>query len=294
MTLIAILIRASNALLMIILPIGLGIYWTRRYKLGWRLWWLGGMTFILSQVGHLPFNWLASNLFNTGVLPLPDESWRLIFNALFLGFSAGLWEEGFRLAAYYLWARDTRTWPKAVLLGAGHGGIEAILLGGLVLLTLFQMVALYNADLPGLVPADEVETLQNLIGSYWGTPWHLSLLGAVERVFALLTHMALSVIVWQVLRREQIRWLALAIGWHALTNAVAVYTMGRWGPYAAEGVLALVALLDLLILKAFYSPPKSHQPEGQGEIPASHEPVKAQDLPPVEITAEKLDETRYN
>jgi len=70
--------------------------------------------------------------------------------------------------------------------------------------------------------------------------------------------------------------------------------MGRWGPYAAEGVLALVALLDLLILKAFYSPPKSHQPEGQGEIPASHEPVKAQDLPPVEITAEKLDETRYN
>jgi len=152
MTLIAILIRASNALLMIILPIGLGIYWTRRYKLGWRLWWLGGMTFILSQVGHLPFNWLASNLFNTGVLPLPDESWRLIFNALFLGFSAGLWEEGFRLAAYYLWARDTRTWPKAVLLGAGHGGIEAILLGGLVLLTLFQMVALYNADLPGLVP----------------------------------------------------------------------------------------------------------------------------------------------
>ena len=45
-----------NGLLMITLPIALGIYLTRRFQLGWRLWWIGGATFVISQVGHLPFN----------------------------------------------------------------------------------------------------------------------------------------------------------------------------------------------------------------------------------------------
>jgi uncharacterized membrane protein YhfC len=42
-----------NGLLMILLPIGLGIYLTRKLSLGWRLWWIGAGTFVLSQVGHI-------------------------------------------------------------------------------------------------------------------------------------------------------------------------------------------------------------------------------------------------
>ena len=45
-----------NGLLMILMPIGLGLWLEKRLRLGWRLWWIGAATFVLSQVGHIPFN----------------------------------------------------------------------------------------------------------------------------------------------------------------------------------------------------------------------------------------------
>ena len=38
-----------NALLMIGMPLGLVIYLTRTWKLGWRLWFIGAATFILHR-----------------------------------------------------------------------------------------------------------------------------------------------------------------------------------------------------------------------------------------------------
>ena len=61
-----IITRLLNWLLMIGLPVGLGVYLTRRFRLGWRLWWIGAATFVLSQVGHIPFNWILTRLFALG------------------------------------------------------------------------------------------------------------------------------------------------------------------------------------------------------------------------------------
>ena len=79
-----------NGILMLLLPVGLGVYLSRRYQFGWRLWWIGAGTFLLSQIGHIPFNILVSILFQREVLPTPPENIQLVFNALFLGLSAGL------------------------------------------------------------------------------------------------------------------------------------------------------------------------------------------------------------
>ena len=68
-----------NGLLMIAMPIGLGIFLTRRFHLGWHLWWLGAATFVLSQAGHIPFNWLITRFFQLGILPAPPPSWKPYF-----------------------------------------------------------------------------------------------------------------------------------------------------------------------------------------------------------------------
>ncbi len=127
--------HALNGLLMVAMPIGLGLYLTRKLSLSWRLFWIGGTVFILSQVGHIPFNIVISLLFQRGVLPAPTLEWRLPFNAIFLGLSAGLFEEGARYLMYRYWTKEARWWGQGVLLGAGHGGAEAIILGVLVILT---------------------------------------------------------------------------------------------------------------------------------------------------------------
>jgi len=81
-----------NGFLMILLPVGLGVYLTRKLSLGWRLWWIGAGTFVLSQVGHIPLNFVLTALFQRGLLPKPPMTWKPIFYAVVLGLSAGLWE----------------------------------------------------------------------------------------------------------------------------------------------------------------------------------------------------------
>jgi hypothetical protein len=90
---ISFLAHLLNGPLMVIISIGLGVYLTRKLSLGWCLWWISAETFVLSQIGHIPFNFALTALFQRGLLPKPPVSWAPIFNIVVLGLSAGLSEE---------------------------------------------------------------------------------------------------------------------------------------------------------------------------------------------------------
>lgn len=279
-----------NGALMMILPVALGIFLNRKFHTGWRLWWFGAVTFILSQVGHIPFNSLLTLMFKNGWLPSPGENWSLWFNAVVLGLSAGLWEESSRYITYRWWAKDARSWRQGLMLGAGHGGIEAVLLGGLVLVTYVNMLVLRSTNLEGLVPAGQIDLVQEQIQVYWSTPWHLSLLGAVERGFALALHLSASVIVLQAFVRRQIRWLWFAIAWHALVNALAVISGSLWGPLITEGILGVTALLSLAIVFGLRPATESGEEPLQ---PVMNPAQKDFEKPVVQETEEMLDRSRF-
>jgi uncharacterized membrane protein YhfC len=294
--------RFLNGLLMILLPVGLGIFLSRKLNLGWRLFWIGAATFVLSQVGHIPFNYGLTYMFKAGFLPSPPETWQLAFNAVVLGLSAGLWEEGARYATYRWWAKDARSWRKGLMLGAGHGGIEAILLGLLVLLTFINMIVARGIDLQRLVTPEQLSAAQAQVRAYWSVPWYATLLGALERALTLPFHLAASLLVLQVFVRRQARWLWLAVGWHALLDGVAVFATGMWGAYLVEALLAGFALANLGIIFALRGSDEdevdtqllSAQVEnGSGaDLPTSNIPAYP-DLPDVDETPDNLDESRY-
>jgi uncharacterized membrane protein YhfC len=294
--------RLLNGLLMILLPVGLGIFLSRRLNLGWRLFWIGAATFILSQIGHIPFNYGLTYLFNAGILPSPPEAWQLTFNAVVLGLSAGIWEEGARYATYRWWAKEARSWGEGLMLGAGHGGIESIILGLLVLWTFINMVVARGMDLGNLVTPEQLSAAQAQIQAYWSVPWYTTLLGALERALTLPFHLAASLLVMQVFVRRQARWLWLAIGWHAFLDGTAVYTAGIWGPYLVEVLLAGFALANLGIIFALRRPDEDEieakllnlkdedderKDSGPEDAPTAHY------LPDVDETPANLDESRY-
>ncbi|MDI6768875.1 MAG: YhfC family glutamic-type intramembrane protease [Anaerolineales bacterium] len=289
-----------NGLLMIAIPIGLAIYLTRKFKLDWRLFWIGAATFVLSQVGHIPFNWAATVLLNRTPLANWPQGEQLVFNAIFLGLSAGCWEEFFRYGMYRWWVKDARSWGKGLLAGAGHGGIEAIILGALALYGFVQLVILRNADaaqLSQVVGADKVALAQAQITAYWSAPWHMAILGAVERLFAISFHLALSLLVLQALTRRQGWWVWLAVVLHALVNGLAVYLLGiGLSAYAIEGVIGLAAILAVAIIFALRQPEPQADPStgsGLGLAPDSPIPVPNFTSQPVAETPENLDKTRY-
>ena len=283
-----------NGLLMIVTPIVLSVYLTRHFKTGWRLVWIGAATFILSQVGHIPFNYALDALFDNGILPAPPEEYALVFSAVILGLSAGIWEEGARYIAYRWPARDARSWGKGLVLGSGHGGIESILLGFLFFLTFVQLVALRDADLSKIVPADQLALAQQQVEAFWSAPLLSTILGGLERVFALCFHLSASVIVLQVFIRRQILWLFLAIGWHAFVDALAVYAIPTWGIYTTEAVIGVFALISIGIIFTLRSP----EPEPDEQVIPELLPVKdatsLSNLPDIEESTEDIEKTRYN
>jgi uncharacterized membrane protein YhfC len=279
-----------NGLLMVAMPVGLGIYLAARIGGGWRIWWIGAGTFILSQIGHIPFNALIGQLFRTGVFPTPPQSWQLPFNAVFLGLSAGIWEECARYAAYRWWAKDARAWRSGLQLGAGHGGIEAIILGGLVLWSFVNMLYLRNADISKYVPAEQLALAQKQVAAYWSAQWYQALLGAVERLFSIIFHLTASLLVLQAFTRKQVRWLFIAIGWHALVDGIAVYGQSSWGVYIVEGLLGLNALISLAVIWWLKGSETLTPPEPDIPPPLEESPVK---LTPVAETPENLDESRF-
>ena len=280
-----------DGLIMVGLGIGLGIWLTRKFNLPWHLWWIGAATFVLSQVGHIPFNAGLTALFARGILPSPPASYHLIFNAVVLGLSAGLWEELARYATYRWWAKEARSWRKGLLLGSGHGGIEAILLGFYVLYVFIRIVTLQGADLTALFPADQLALAQAQITAYWSTPWYLTFLGAVERFFTLLAHLSLSLLVLQAFTRGKSYWIWLAVFWHALLDASAVYSAGTWGAVWSEVILAGFTIVNLGLIFFLRQPePEPASDQSPEQLP---DPDQIPILPEIDITPDTLDSTRY-
>ena len=280
-------------LLVLAVVIGLGVYLTRKFNLGWRLFWIGGALFIISQVLHIPFNIALDRLFDRGLLPLPPEQYQLIFSAILLGLSAGLFEELIRYAGLRWWAKDARSWSKGLLFGAGWGGMEAIIFFVVImLLNYIIMMALRTVDFSTLLPPEQLIPLQQGLDIFWGVSWYDSLLGALERILVLPIQMAMTILVLQVFLRKQSRWLWFAIAWHALLDAVAVLSVRQWGAYATEGIIAIFTLLSIGIIFLL----RSEEPEDESDdlIPGGNGGLEPIMLPPIEENEEKIDGTRYS
>ncbi len=285
-----------SGILIITLVFALAIFLIRKYGLRWRLFFIGAIGFLISQILHIPFNALVLNpLIQNQIQPSLPEILGSALTALLLGLSAGLFEEFTRYGLYRWWAKDARSWAKGVLLGTGWGGIEAILVAGIILATFFQMIALRGVDLSSVVPAEQIELAQQQVESYWSIPWHLSMLGFVERSFAIPIQISLSVLVLQVFTRGQSRWLWFAIGWHTLIDSAAVFVLTMWKDfawifYAVEALAGIFAIVALVIIFA----QKELEPEPEPTLQQPPEPLDPSNLDEMEPTLENLEDSRYN
>lgn len=230
-----------SILIEIVFPFVLAAFLVRRYRRGWALVGVGALTFVASQIIHLPL----VGLWNAALQSFSGLSITAIriLNALMLGLLAGLCEETARWAAYRLLKKRGNTWGSALTLGAGHGGIESVLLAGLPVLSTFVVMHLVRSGIgvPGITPDMAVE--------YFSMSWALPLAGAVERLMSIALHITLSVMVWLAVRDGKLQWFAAAVGWHAFIDAVVVSLGSFTGKvWLIEGVLAIFTAANLYFL----------------------------------------------
>jgi uncharacterized membrane protein YhfC len=283
-----IIARVLNFSIMLGLPVGLGLYLARKFKTAWRLFGIGVLTFILSQLFHIPFNhWVLNPLIEKQGFALTAGGLQLAVVGILYGLSAGLFEETARYLGYRFWIKDKRDWKSALMFGAGHGGIESIILGILVLIGFVQVITLKGTDLNAIFDADQVETVRAQLEAYWAIPWHLAILGAVERLAAIPVHLSATVLVLQSFRKKNPLWLVFAVGWHTIVDAVAVFAVRTWNAYITEGIVLVAGLLSLGVIFGLRS-------TDEFEVEVIHE----SELPVIEVqpytpSEDNLEDSRY-
>jgi uncharacterized membrane protein YhfC len=280
--------RILNFLIMIIVPIMVAWYIGKRVKYPWRLFFIGAGTFVLSQVLHLPFNSLVlEDLMLRWGFTARSEGINLVMWAAFYGLSAGVFEGVARYMALRFWAKEDSSWLNAMMYGVGHGGGEAIILGVLVGINTMVLIAYRGSDISALVPPEQLDVTLVVVEQFWSYPWYGAILGGIERIWAIVLHLAATVLVFQAIRRKNIAWLFLGIVLHALFDGVALYAVRFWSPYAVEGLLGVFALLSLGIIFGLRSP----EPEPEVVELEPLPPLK--EIGPLEISEHKIDDSRF-
>lgn len=228
---------------MIILPVVVWIYFTRKFSLSWKLVLAGGLTFIASQILHIPLV-VGMNGF-LGTMPL-------LVNAIILGLLAGVFEETARYILFKFILKNSRSWKEGVLVGLGHGGTEAALIGISAALTLVNMIAYRYIDLSTVpsIPPEQLELAKQQVAAFWATQPYMAFVGLFERVFAMCLHISLSVLVLYGLVSKQHKWFWIALLWHAVVDAVAVYVGQTVGVMQTEFLVAVFALISLWVVRA--------------------------------------------
>lgn len=159
---------------------------------------------------------------------------------------AGIFEETGRLAAMKLLKKRHNRPETALMYGAGHGGIEVLLVMGFSMLQNLVLAVTVNAGqvqtLLAPLAADEAAALESGIAALAQYSPAMFLLSPLERILAVTLHMTLSILVWQAAVKPGKLWLYFAaIGAHAFADASAVALQLLGTPLLAiEGWMALI------------------------------------------------------
>jgi len=216
------------------LPVTLAVVAIKRFKVsGWVIF-TGVLTFIASQVVHIPLLNGVALLF-PGFVPPQIPTW---VYALYLGIMAGLCEETARLVGFKILKDKAKTFTSGLSLGVGHGGVESVIVGGLVLFSLIS----------SLLSTSVLRTSQ-----FWAYPWHLPLAGGIERVMAVTSHLVMTAFVWKAVTSRNYWWYALAVAFHTALDAVAGFcSLSGMAAWSIEGIVGIFFVAALIILWRFW------------------------------------------
>ena len=161
--------------------------------------------------------------------------------------AAGVFEETARLIGLSMLSRRDAAPEIGFAYGAGHGGVEAVIIGGLSAVNNIAVIVMINAGqtdalLRGL-SGDTLALALAQLEQLAQTPSPLFLAGGLERMVTVAFQIALSMLVWMAAVRRIPRWgFGIAILLHAGIDVLAMlYQLGIitniWFTEAALAVL---------------------------------------------------------
>ena len=219
------------------LPIGLYLFLKRKKH-------ARTSSFVAGMVVFVLFALVLESLVHSLVFSLAGAALtsNLLLYALYAALMAAAFEETGRYIAmrFVLRRLDGK---NALMFGAGHGGVEAMILLGLTSVNNLVNATLINSGaMPDVLAGLDEATAQSVLSGVsvlWTSPAYLFFVGGFERVVAIFLHIALSVLVWCAVRDKKTGWYWAAFGGHFAVDFAAVL-FGGYSVLVTELVFTLM------------------------------------------------------
>ena len=241
---LSIVFMAAAGVLSVCFPVALFVYFRRKKG-------ADVLPFFVGCAVMLLFAFVQESLAHSVVLGSPAGAairGNVWLYALYGGLMAGLFEETGRYLAFKtVLKKSLSNNANALMYGAGHGGFEAIVILGITSINNIAWSVMINSGstgaITGALSGDALTQAEAVIGQLTTTPPALFLLGGVERVLAIILHIALSVLVWFAVKKSRIQLFLLSIFCHFFIDAVTVLLSGF-------GVNALIIECAIAVITA--------------------------------------------
>ena len=239
----------------LILPIGTAVWWIRKKKEKVRTVVIGALTWLLFAVllESIPKLFLLNQATPIGRAVLGNTALAAAVGSLL----AGIFEETGRLLAFKTVLRNRDNKETSISHGIGHGGFEALyilVMTGVQYLVYASMInagrfsELIEAAAAQGADVSALESLPSVIASI--TPLS-TCLTVFERIFAMLLHVGLSILVFYAVKMSRTGLYFLAVLLHALFDVpAALYQLGVIrNVFIVEAMLAVYSVVFFIIIK---------------------------------------------
>ncbi len=199
------------------------------------------------------------------MLPLVQGS--TVMYTIYGALAAGIFEETGRFVTFKLFLRKTTTEGNpadSVMYGIGHGGIEAVMILSVNLLTYSGIAVLINMgqgeiiidSMMASVPPEQAEIAMAQLESFMLSSPIFYIAACFERVLAVIVHIMLSVLVFAAAHNSKLLWLYPAsIGIHTLIDApAALFQCGVipiWATYIV--MIVIMAIMTPFVIRLYKS-----------------------------------------
>ena len=128
---------------------------------------------------------------------------------VYAALAAAVFEETGRLIAMKFWMKKWLDFPNALMYGIGHGGVEAILIGGLSGISNLVSMLMINSgamqNTLAALPAESANQTVSQLSALWTTPAPLFFVSGIERISAIILHIGLSLLIYRAVKAGKCR-----------------------------------------------------------------------------------------
>lgn len=203
------------------IPLGYLIYIIVAKKKYVKAYFIGMLAFFISQIClRIP---ILKALYKTAWFTEMVTFYPVLYAIIIAGLSAGIFEEGARFLGFKVGLKKERSWEQGIAFGIGHGGIEAMLIVGIAKVNeLLMLISLSNGTFDGSKFGVTEEMIR---ASLQGVNMMIAVMPGVERIFAMMLHVGLTLVVLYGINKGKKLYLLVAILIHTATNAGGVILM---------------------------------------------------------------------